>query len=99
MYEIDFLYIQPGKPTQNAYIERFNISYRKQVLGAFVLHTLDELGEQTEQWLRDYNHYRPHDGLNGKTPMMLKCGKLPYAHIPTQSLPHSNIISSNNSTS
>jgi hypothetical protein len=61
-----------------------------------VFDTLDEVREQTEQWMHDYNHYRPHDGLNGKTPMMLKCGKLPNTPIPTQSLPHSNIIVVNN---
>jgi putative transposase len=89
------VYIQPGKPTQNAYIERFNRTYREQVLDAFVYDNLDEVREQTEIWLHDYNHYKPHDPLNGKTPMMLKYGKLSNTPIPTQSLPHSNIIDNN----
>jgi putative transposase len=96
MHGIEFVYIQPGKPTQNAYIERFNRTYREQVLDAFVFDTLDEVREETEKWMHDYNHYRPHDALNGKTPMMLKYGKLPNTPIPTQSLPHSNIIVVNN---
>jgi len=58
---------------------------------AFVFDKLDEVREQTEQWMLDYNHYRPHDGLNGKTPMMLNMKNSP-TYIPTQSLPHSRII-------
>jgi transposase InsO family protein len=46
--------------------KRFNKSYCKNVPDAFVVDTLDEVREQTEQWMHDYNHYRPYDGLNGK---------------------------------
>jgi transposase InsO family protein len=60
------VYIEPGKPTQNAIKKRFNKSDRKNVPDTFVFDTLDEVREQTEQWMHDYNHYRPYDGLNGK---------------------------------
>ena len=64
---IDFKYIQPGKPTQNAFIERFNGSYRRGVLDQYIFENIDQVRDETEKWIYDYNHLRPHNAL-GKIP-------------------------------
>jgi len=69
-HQIDFLYIQPGKPTQNAYVERFNGSYRRGVLNAHVFQTLDQVRMISEIWQDDYNNHRPHDSLKKLPPVM-----------------------------
>jgi putative transposase len=61
-------FIQPGKPTQNSYVERFNRMYRDEVLNMYVLCTLNEVREITEKWMREYNEERPHDSLDDLTP-------------------------------
>ncbi len=63
-------YIQPGKPDQNAYIERFNRSYRTEVLNAHLFESIAELRAITDQWLEVYNRERPHDSLGRVPPLM-----------------------------
>jgi putative transposase len=67
---IEFIYIEPGKPTQNAYIERYNGSYRRGVLNAFLFENLDQLREQNYVWMEDYNNHRPHDGCMNLPPVV-----------------------------
>ena len=61
-------YIEPGRPNQNAFIERFNRSYRNEVLDTWLFRNLDEVRELTWAWMLEYNEERDHDGLGGLTP-------------------------------
>lgn len=70
-HKVQLMFIQPGKPTQNAYIERLNGSIRRELLNAYVFKSLSEVREKTEQWMMDYNTNRPHKALNYRSPCQL----------------------------
>ncbi len=57
-------FIKSGKPTQNAFIERFNPIYRTEILDFYLFKTLNEARKITEHWLTKYNSQRPHESLN-----------------------------------
>jgi putative transposase len=61
-------YIQPGKPTQNAFIESFNGRLRDELLNEEVFDTLADARRSLARWRHDYNHVRPHTSLGGLTP-------------------------------
>ena len=73
---IALLHIQPGKPAhtvpvflrENAYVERFNRTYREEVLDAYLFDDLQEVRQVTENWLETYNTIRPHEALQGLPP-------------------------------
>ena len=66
--KVELEFIQPGKPTQNSYVERFNRTFRDEVLNMYVFKTLSEVREITENWMTEYNEERPHDSLGDLTP-------------------------------
>ncbi len=66
---VELAFIQPGKPTQNAYIERFNRTFRTEVLDRYVFNTLSEVRGMAEDWRHRYNHQRPHRALGGLPPI------------------------------
>ena len=66
---VTLAFIQPGKPTQNAYVERLNGSIRTELLNAYIFKTLGEVRQKVAQWKYDYNHNRPHKSLGYQTPI------------------------------
>lgn len=69
--KISLVFIQPGKPMQNAFVERCNGSIRRELLNAYVFKSLSEVREKAAEWMMDYNENRPHEALNYKTPLQL----------------------------
>lgn len=64
-------YIQPGKPQQNAYIERHNRTIRYSWVSKHLFDSLDEVQDYATQWLWFYNHERPHKANGGRPPLMV----------------------------
>ena len=61
-------YIQPGKPQQNAYVERFNRTVRYEWLAQYVFESLGQVQDYATRWIWNYNHERPNMALGGITP-------------------------------
>jgi putative transposase len=66
--QIDWHYIAPGKPTQNAFVESFNGKLRDECLNETLFTSLPQAKAVLARWKDDYNHVRPHSALGGATP-------------------------------
>ena len=79
-------FIEPGSPAQNAYIERFNRTYREDVLDAYLFLTLKEARTITANWMPVYNEERPHAALDGFAPIQFakktNHGRMSNSHRP-----------------
>jgi len=75
---INWEFIQPGKPTQNSLIERFNRTFRQAVLDSYMFERLSDVRKYANAWAWMYNNQRPHSSLGQLTPteFLLKYGKL-----------------------
>ena len=65
---VQWHYIAPGKPTQNAFIEAFNARLRDELLNEEVFTSLADARRKLSLWRYDYNNLRPHSALNGQSP-------------------------------
>lgn len=61
-------YIQPGKPQQNAYVERYNRTVRYDWLNQYLFARIENVQEHATRWLWTYNNERPHTALGGYPP-------------------------------
>lgn len=69
---IEVVYIQPGKPQQNGFVERFNGSFRREFLDAYLFETLSQVREMAWLWRLDYNDERPHESLGDLPPAVYR---------------------------
>lgn len=74
--EIQIQFIQPGRPMQNGYIERFNRIYRESILDAYLFFELEQVRILTDEWIDEYNNRRPHESLGNLTPNEWKMKQL-----------------------
>jgi transposase InsO family protein len=65
---VQTLYIEPGSPWENGYVENFNGKLRDELLNGEIFHTVKEAKLLIEQWRRHYNTTRPHSSLGYRPP-------------------------------
>lgn len=65
---IEHIRIQPGKPAQNGIVERFNRTFREDILDANIFHSIEQVQQKANEWIEEYNNVRPHQSLKYSTP-------------------------------
>ena len=65
---VQTLYIEPGSPWENGYIESFNGKFRDELQNGEIFYTLKEAKTLIEKWRMEYNTFRPHSSLNYRPP-------------------------------
>jgi len=65
---VETLYIEPGSPWENGYVESFNGKFRDEVLNRELFYSVKEAKVIVESWRLEYNNHRPHSGLGYMTP-------------------------------
>lgn len=68
--KVELVFSRPGKPTDNAYIESFNGSFRDECLNMHWFFSIEDARLKVDHWRRDYNSFRPHKNLGNLTPEM-----------------------------
>ena len=71
---VGIVYIQPGKPTQNAIIESFHARFRDEFLNASWFWNLTDARRKITLWREHYNQQRPHSSLGYRTPAEFRAG-------------------------
>lgn len=66
--DVELEFTEPGRPMQNGFVERFNRTYRTEVLDLYIFKRLKEVQEITDNWVAEYNEERPHESLGNLTP-------------------------------
>lgn len=67
-HAVKLAFIQSGKPKKNVFIERFNRTYRTEILNSYLFRTLNEVREIADKGLSEYNCERPHESRNNMIP-------------------------------
>lgn len=83
-HQVRLKFIQKGKPSQNGYVERFNRTYREEILDNYAFENLKQARVLSQSWMWIYNNDRPHSSLKYQTPaqFLLKYGYR-YGRVPT----------------
>ena len=66
--DVETLFVAPGRPWENGYVESFNSKLRDELLNRELFLHIDELRYVADRWRMDYNHYRPHSSLDYMAP-------------------------------
>lgn len=93
---VEWHFIEPGKPIENAYIESFNGKFRDECLNENWFTALADARQKIEHWRQDYNHQRPHSALGYRTPNEFRIEAAALASSPpTTPVPASGMLSNN----